>query len=142
MTTKQKITTLFSRDIIQRFCYLMALIGWMAIWFVNLQLNYYNSSFDLKNVCLIIVPIGLLVFQIAYNRRTLWLSILGVTGIYSLWKFFNLITSLIINLNREYLKVTFNIKEVLIITLTILAIIAINWVVIKIKPYRSKEESF
>jgi hypothetical protein len=83
-----------------------------------------------------------LVFQIAYNRRNLWLSILGVTGIYSLWKFFNLITSLIINLNREYLKVTFNIKEVLIITLTILAIIAINWVVIKIKPYRSKEESF
>lgn len=137
MIATKRISYLLSNDKIQRFCYLIALIIWMTTWLIYLQINYYEITFDLKNILLIVMTAGLLVFQVAFNKKSAWVCILGLIISYSGWKIFELINFVILNLNRFYERaIANNIKEILIIVFTLMSIAAINWLVIKIKPVK------
>ncbi len=119
----------------QRLTYGIGIILWLIIWRDALR------AFDQSNIgyylIQIILPLILLIVQLIFNRKEIWLLVIAYTTLYSLWILKNMIFDVLLEYERDYspqpVWTTQRIKEYAIM---VFILFFVNWLVWHMKPLK------
>ncbi len=136
MTYLNKISEFLKKDRNQRLLYGIGLLIWIIIWNDNLKYYYAESSLGIKYLWLITIPAILLIGQILFNRKILWIIIVGLISTYSiwtLWEFF--LYNILIDHHKDYIpKNNWPLTDLIAFLFLFVLLLSINWSIWKMKP--------
>jgi len=131
-----KINQFLKKDNIQRRCYIALLICWIII-FLNADTRHHITSYVDYLPLVFIIPVILLVLQILFNNRILWVIILVCIILYTLWTFLKAFTYIVVEQHRDYYNtLEWNAATIFRFVFIFLIFIAINWFILKLKPIK------
>jgi len=136
LTVLNKISEHLKKDINQRLLYGIGLLIWAIIWFDDLK--YYNaeSSIGIKYLWLITIPTILLIGQILFNRKILWIIIVGLISSYSIWTLWEfLFHNVLIDHHKDYIpKKNWPFTDLIAFLFLFILLFSMNWPIWKMKP--------
>lgn len=132
-----KINQFLKKNNIQRRCYIALLICWVII-FLDADTRPYITSYVDYLPLVFIIPVILLVLQILFNNRVLWVIILACIILYTLWTFLKAFTYIVVDQHKDYHNtLEWNAATIFRFVFIFLIFIAIIWFLFKIKPLKS-----
>ena len=136
----KKITEYLKFDKTQRCIYGIGFILWVFLWFQDLQ-YITNENFFGIYLWQVIIPAVLLIAQLIFNNKTIWITLVAYVSLYSLWIIWNIIElDILTDIQRDYSPQPFwSYEKVLNWVIMIIILLITNWTVWKIKPSEIKK---
>ena len=136
----KKTLIYLKKDKIQRLIYGIGLVLWIYTWFVDLKNISENNSYGIY-LWPILIPIPLLIGQIIFNHKIIWITLVTYSTLISLSIIWNIIElDILMEIPRDYSPQPFwtfeKVKNWLII-ITILFVT--NWMVWRINPIKTEK---
>ncbi len=121
---------------VQRLVYGLGLLLWIIIWIDDIKFYNLESSIGIKYYWIILIPTFILIGQIIFNSKILWLASVALFGFYTLWTIWNIIfLGILIDYHRDFVPESFwTFDRISIWVFIILILVIINWLIWKIKP--------
>src|SRR5436190_20558386 len=110
----KRISVLLANGKVQRVCYFLALIYWIAIWKDFFSIYNSTSFLGIKYIWLITIPATLLVVQIIFNKRFTWALIFALITIFTLVAIITTTIDLVERSGDHVKAIHWDLKEVLI----------------------------
>ncbi|AUP78105.1 hypothetical protein [Flavivirga eckloniae] len=136
----KKITEYLKFDKNQRFIYGIGLILWVFLWIQDFK-YITNENFFRIYLWQVIIPIVLLIGQLIFNNKTIWITLVAYVSLYSLWIIWNIIElDILIDIQRDYSPRPFwTFEKIMNWVIMILILLVTNWTVWKVKPTEIKK---
>ena len=139
MTILNKISEYLKKDKNQRLLYGIGLLIWVIIWIGDLK--YYNSesSLGIKYLWIMIIPTLLLIGQLIFNNKIIWILIVALISCYTIWTLWNIIfLEILIEFHRDYSPKSFwNLKQISTLLSIFFVLFFVNWTIWKIQPNKN-----
>lgn len=135
MARFKKILEYLKKDKVQRLIYGIGLVLWIYIWLTDLKNISETNSYGIY-LWPILIPVPLLIGQIIFNNKIIWMTLLTYTTLFSLSIIWNIIElDILIDIQRDYSPQPFwtfeKVKDWLIIAFILFAT---NWTIWRINP--------
>ena len=132
----KKITQFLKQDKNQRISYIVLLICWIII-FLNPEARIHIYPYTENLPLIFIFPVILLVLQIMFNNRIIWMIILACFILYTLREFFQQYTLIVVDYHRDYSHTfEWNAATIFQLIAGVLFYTGINWFIYNLKPIK------
>lgn len=127
-------------DIFQRCYYATIVLLWLYLWRNDIFCCWNSVAFlGIKNWYIIYIPLILMLFQIVFNNKMVWIFLFGAVIFFSAYKIYTLILWELIAMEREYIISTSFRKELLLKYAVIILLLGLLTLFFyKLKPHRNK----
>ena len=128
------------KDKIQRLIYGIGLVLWIYIWHVDLKNISENNPYGIY-LWPILIPIPLLIGQIIFNNKIVWIILVTYATLFSLGIIWNIIElDILIDIQRDFSPQPFwafeKVKDWLIM---VVILFATNWIIWRINPIKTEK---
>ena len=136
------ITQKLADDTIQRISYFIALVLWIGIWVNNAAFYHTENLFGIRYTWFMLVPVLLLLSQVAFNKRITWVFIWILIGSYTVWAIYCILLFIAIDQSRYYVHAVYwTAGESWSLSFPILILLVMNWMMFKLKPHKVTDSS-
>lgn len=135
MARFKKILEYLKKDKVQKLIYGIGLVIWIYIWFTDLKNISETNSYGIY-LWPILIPVPLLIGQIIFNNKIIWITLVTYATLFSLRIIWNIIElDILIDIQRDYSPQPFwtfeKVKDWMIITFILFVT---NWTIWRINP--------
>jgi hypothetical protein len=140
MSVLRKLTHFLSIDIVQRLFYCAALLTWILLTTLRIDNIYAQSSLGIAYIWITIIPSTILLAQIIFNHKIIWVLILGLIICYTIWTTYSVLKG-IIEMTNSAKGLTWDMKSTIFFITFFSILFLIIWTTYKIKPIKKNKST-
>lgn len=140
MTAITKRSGIFTLDVVQRLCYVSALILWLVIWKDYFRFYDLPSSLGIQYIWLISIPATLLLLQAILNNIILWGTLFGLLLTYTIYAACVTLMDIFERSGNHVKAISWDVKTLLFFMLIFGLLLLVNLILYKLKPIGKKQE--
>ena len=134
MTAITKRSGIFTLDVVQRLCYVSALILWLVIWKDYFRFYDLPSSLGIQYIWLISIPATLLLLQAILNNIILWGTLFGLLLTYTIYAACVTLMDIFERSGNHVKAISWDVKTFLFFMLVFGLLLLVNLILYKLKP--------